>query len=319
MADNGKTVAVIGAGIAGLVTAKTLSQDGFDVCVFEKDTNLGGTWAPSRTYPGLRTNNTKQTYEFSDHPYPADTELSPRADEVRRYLESYADRFGIRERIRFNEEVLAVDRSPSNQGKWSIRSRSKSEANANYEGDFDFVDVCNGVFHRPKLPNVPGSEQFRGRVLHSSEVTESAYGEGDEVVVVGGGKSAFDCATYAASRGVNPTLVYRRAQWMAPRFLPGGRIPGDWLVTSRLMALFLRYHHSGAGQRWLHSVGRPLVWSWWTLIGLGWRKDLQIPASMIPAERLPAGIEKIGVGGDFYAVVNAKKGAQRTRTDCPFQ
>jgi dimethylaniline monooxygenase (N-oxide forming) len=86
--DNTKTVAVIGAGIAGLVTAKTLAQDGFDVQVFEKGNDLGGTWALSRTYPGLRTNNTKQTYEFSDHPYPDDTELSPRADEVRSYLES---------------------------------------------------------------------------------------------------------------------------------------------------------------------------------------------------------------------------------------
>jgi serine/threonine protein kinase len=80
------------------VTAKTLTEDGFDVRVFEQGPDLGGTWAASRTYPGLRTNNTKQTYEFSDHPYPDDTELSPRADQVRSYLESYADRFGIRPR-----------------------------------------------------------------------------------------------------------------------------------------------------------------------------------------------------------------------------
>lgn len=65
-ADAQKTVAVIGAGIAGLVTAKTLVQDGFEVCVLEKDADVGGTWAPSRTYPGLRTNNTLQTYELSD-------------------------------------------------------------------------------------------------------------------------------------------------------------------------------------------------------------------------------------------------------------
>ena len=110
--DTKNTVAVIGAGIAGLVTAKTLAQDGFDVRVFEKDADLGGTWAPSRTYPGLRTNNTKQTYEFSDHAYPDSTELFPRAEEVRRYMESYADRFEIRELTQFNKEVVAVDRSP---------------------------------------------------------------------------------------------------------------------------------------------------------------------------------------------------------------
>ncbi len=259
--DNKKTVAVIGAGIAGLVTAKTLTQDGFDVRVFEKDTDLGGTWAPSRTYPGLRTNNSKQTYEFSDHPYPDSTGLFPRAEEVRSYLESYADRFEIRERIRFNEEVVAVDRSSPQTGKFSIRCRHGDDRNTGYEGEFDFVVVCNGVFHRPKLPTVAGVDQFRGRILHSSEVTESAYQPGDKVVV-GGGKSAFDCAAYAARQSVNPVLVYRRPQWMAPRFLPGGRIPGDWLVTSRLMSLFLRYYHTNRIGRLMHSVGRPLVRLW---------------------------------------------------------
>ncbi len=39
-----KRVAVIGSGIAGLVIAKVLLHDGFDVVVFEKDDALGGTW-----------------------------------------------------------------------------------------------------------------------------------------------------------------------------------------------------------------------------------------------------------------------------------
>ncbi len=49
---------------------------------------------------------------------------------------------------------------------------------------------------------------------------------GDRIVVIGGGKSAFDCAAWAAQQGLSPTLLYRRAQWMVPRYLPGGRIPG---------------------------------------------------------------------------------------------
>ena len=43
----GSRVCVIGAGIAGLVTAKVLLEDGFDVSVFEKEATLGGVWAPS--------------------------------------------------------------------------------------------------------------------------------------------------------------------------------------------------------------------------------------------------------------------------------
>jgi dimethylaniline monooxygenase (N-oxide forming) len=46
-----KRVAVIGAGIAGLVTAKVLRDDAFDVVVFEQEPTIGGVWAATRTYP----------------------------------------------------------------------------------------------------------------------------------------------------------------------------------------------------------------------------------------------------------------------------
>ena len=106
-----KRVAVIGSGIAGLVTAKVLLHDGFDVVVFEKDDGLGGTWAPARSYPGLRTNNSKYTYAFSDYPYPAAVDAFPVADNVRDYLNGYADHFHIRERIRFNSRVVTINTS----------------------------------------------------------------------------------------------------------------------------------------------------------------------------------------------------------------
>lgn len=300
--DTNATVCVIGAGIAGLVTAKTLTQDGFDVQIIERDSNLGGTWAPSRTYPGLRTNNSKQTYEFSDFSYPDSADVFPYAEEVRSYLESYADHFDVRSRIRFNQEVVAIARASDNPNRLTVSCRSSAKDETTC--DFDFIVVCNGVLHIKNLPAIEGMNEFRGRILHSSEVTESTYRPGDKVIVVGGGKSAFDCATWAARSGVSPTLVYRRPQWMAPRFLPGGRIPGDWLLISRLMALFLRYYHPNTFERFMHSAGKPLVRLWWGFFALGWPKDLQMSSAFKPKERLPAGLEKIGIGGDFYAAVN---------------
>ena len=58
-------VCVIGAGISGLVTAKVFLADGFDVTVFEKEAELGGVWASTRTYPGLHANNPRETYAFA--------------------------------------------------------------------------------------------------------------------------------------------------------------------------------------------------------------------------------------------------------------
>ena len=46
-------VAVVGAGLAGLICARTLKDHGFDVTVFEKSEGLGGRAATRRVIPGL--------------------------------------------------------------------------------------------------------------------------------------------------------------------------------------------------------------------------------------------------------------------------
>ena len=49
-------VAVLGAGSSGLITAKTLQDDGFDITVFTRDRHAGGVYAQERLYPGLTMN-----------------------------------------------------------------------------------------------------------------------------------------------------------------------------------------------------------------------------------------------------------------------
>ena len=80
---SGSRVCVIGAGVSGLVTAKVLRADGFAVTVFEKANDVGGTWSRSRTYPGLRANNSRDAYRFSDFSYAPTTDEFPTAEQVR--------------------------------------------------------------------------------------------------------------------------------------------------------------------------------------------------------------------------------------------
>ena len=50
-------VGVIGSGIAGLITAHILLQDGFErVEVLTRDRSVGGVWSEERVYPGLQIN-----------------------------------------------------------------------------------------------------------------------------------------------------------------------------------------------------------------------------------------------------------------------
>ncbi len=61
-----RTVAIVGAGPAGLVAAKVLLVDGFDVTVFEKNASLGGIWSLQGSYYDLHTQQPGGTIEFSD-------------------------------------------------------------------------------------------------------------------------------------------------------------------------------------------------------------------------------------------------------------
>jgi dimethylaniline monooxygenase (N-oxide forming) len=61
-----KTVAVVGAGPSGLVAAKVLMDDGFDVTIFDRHKQLGGIWSADWAYADLRTQAVKGFMEFSD-------------------------------------------------------------------------------------------------------------------------------------------------------------------------------------------------------------------------------------------------------------
>src|SRR6188768_3706375 len=50
-----KSVAIVGAGFAGIATARVLSRLQHDVTVFEAAPDVGGVWSKTRSYPALKT------------------------------------------------------------------------------------------------------------------------------------------------------------------------------------------------------------------------------------------------------------------------
>jgi dimethylaniline monooxygenase (N-oxide forming) len=296
----GKTVCVVGAGIAGLVTAKVLRQDGFDVTVFEKMPTIGGVWAAPRTYPGLRTNNPRETYAFSDFPYPRTADEFPTAEQVREYLDAYVERFRLRPLLCLATEVVSISRVPAARFEVAVRpAGGGSEIEAL---PFDFVAVCNGVFSQPDLPDVPGRQRFSGAVLHSSELTAERV-RGKHVVVVGAGKSALDCAMVAAEEGAACTLVFRRPHWMVPRYF-FGRIRLDRLFVTRFAELLLPLHHRATrAERTLHALAAPLLRAWWNVQTRLVPRLCRMPAVMRPSTPLPSGLERSGVGDEFYQLL----------------
>ncbi|KAI6115957.1 hypothetical protein F5141DRAFT_637150 [Pisolithus sp. B1] len=88
-----ESVGIIGAGAAGLVTAHTLLQDGFEnVQLLTRDKSVGGVWERQRIYPGLSLNNVHGEFCFSSLPMPPpQNQKRLGGEDMRAYMETFAD------------------------------------------------------------------------------------------------------------------------------------------------------------------------------------------------------------------------------------
>ncbi|BAY93170.1 MULTISPECIES: flavin-containing monooxygenase [unclassified Tolypothrix] len=285
-----KQVCVIGAGISGLVSAKTFLEEGYEVTVFEKHKGIGGVWEKSRIYPGVTTQTPRDMYAFSDYPMPAFYPESPTGEQVRNYLESYAQHFGIAQRICFQAEVTNIARKTGEGTGWivTVKNHNNDQGKAKEEKhEFDFVLICNGTCNIPNTPSFPGKPEFMksgGLVLHSTDINDDSLIQGKRVVVIGFAKSAADIATFAADKASECTLVFRQASWKIPRYFLGF-INIKYLMLTRLGQVWFPYRKLRGVERLLHTVGKPLVWAFWRTLEMVLRLQLRLDAcGMLPEE-----------------------------------
>ncbi|KAF7137154.1 hypothetical protein RHSIM_Rhsim07G0030500 [Rhododendron simsii] len=217
-------VAIIGAGVSGLVTARELLREGHRVVVYEKSNQPGGTWVydtrvesdslgldPKREivhcslYSSLRTNLPRPLMGFSDYPFTdrvyGDPRNFPGHEEVLKFVKDFAREFGLTELIRFQTEVVRVERVESgndddDDDEWVVESRTSG---ASGEEEFQAVVVCTGHYAEPIVANLPGIEQWPGKQLHSHNYRVPDPFQNQVVVIIGSGPSAIDISREIAS------------------------------------------------------------------------------------------------------------------------
>ncbi|MGC1480821.1 MAG: NAD(P)-binding domain-containing protein [Chthoniobacterales bacterium] len=233
-------VAVVGAGAAGLVSAREARREGLDVVVYEASDRVGGVWVyreevgadPAGQRPGgrphgslyssLRTNLPKEVMAFRDFPFEGGRQF-PEHARVLAYLERFATEFGVVRQIRFKTPVEQV--MPKPDGGWLVRTAAG-------EDTFDAVMVCNGHYSRPRLPDLPGTGDFPSQMLHSRNYRHPEPFAGKRVVVIGSGASGTDLAGEIGR-------VASRVWWCATSFASEGGPGFDPVQRKALPRIFL--------------------------------------------------------------------------------
>jgi 4-hydroxyacetophenone monooxygenase len=204
-------VVVIGAGMSGILAAIRLEEAGIPYTVVEKNPAVGGTWYENR-YPGCRVDVANHFYCYSFEPSHDWPEFFSQRNELVAYFERTAAAHGITPRIRFETEVVAA-RWDEAEACWRVRLRTRSGeetllANA--------LVSAVGQLNRPKLPEIPGRERFRGPSFHSAEWDAAQDLTGKRVAVIGTGASAFQLVPEVAKQAAKLSVFQRSPPWMFP-------------------------------------------------------------------------------------------------------
>jgi cation diffusion facilitator CzcD-associated flavoprotein CzcO len=237
-------VAVVGAGVAGLATAKVLKQVGHQVVVYDRTPDVGGVWSETRRYPGVTTQSPRDTYALSDFPMPKDLPEWPNGEQVQAYLAAYARHFDLEPLLRLNTEVASAE--PDTTG-WTINGTER----------FDHLIVANGVFSEPELPTYEGVEDFTlagGRLCAASDFHDAESVRGQHVLTVGYGKSSCDVALEISQTAASTDVIARQMLWKVPRRI-GGVVNFKYLLLTRLGEALFPWQHRKGVEKFLHGRG----------------------------------------------------------------
>ncbi|MGK2741548.1 flavin-containing monooxygenase [Tepidicaulis sp. LMO-SS28] len=246
------SVAIIGAGVSGICTGIKLKEAGIEnFTIYEKASEIGGTWREN-TYPGCSCDVPLHMYQFSFDMRPDWSAKFVGSQDIKKYLESVVDKYGLRDHIRFNSEITDAT-FEERTGLWHIVCADGSKHTAN------MVAAGTGQLHRPIWPDIQGRETCQGTSWHSAEWNHDYDLKGKRVAVIGNGASAIQFVPEVAKEAGEVTIFQRSASWVLPR--PQREFYGweralykavPWLMNIQRWKiywfgelLFRAFHHSG--------------------------------------------------------------------------
>lgn len=205
---------IIGAGFIGLGIAQGLKTAEIAYDQVDASDDIGGNWYHG-VYETAHIISSKKITQFTHFPMDDDYPDFPSAQQMRDYLNNFANHFNLRPNIELKCTVTLV--KPIKNNLWEVTF--KSEQQPMYKRIYKGVIMCNGHHWCKRFPEFTGT--FNGDIIHSKDYKNPDQLRGKRVLVIGGGNSACDLAAEAARVGEKSVLSLRGSVWFIPKSFGG--------------------------------------------------------------------------------------------------
>ncbi len=210
-------VLIVGAGLSGIGAAHHLQVHcpKKTFLIVESREALGGTWDLFR-YPGIRSDSDMHTMGFSFRPW-TDEKAIAAGSTILNYLKETAAEYGIDRHIRYNHRVGQV-RWSSEQARWTVEME-RGPSHERTACTCSFLFMCTGYYNYDQghMPEFPGADRFRGRVVHPQQWPADLDYAGKQVVIIGSGATAVTLVPSMAKTAAHVTMLQRSPTYIVAR------------------------------------------------------------------------------------------------------
>jgi putative flavoprotein involved in K+ transport len=209
-------VVIVGAGPAGLATARELRRRGIEARILERGERLAWSW--ENLYDSLTLHTGKHLSKLPGLPFPRSAPLFPHRTDFIDYLNRYARHHGLAVET---DTLVTAAVPPADGGPWRLETSRGTVA-------ADALVMATGIMAGPNVVELPGRDAFAGRVLHSIEYRRPGPFVGRRVLVVGVGNSGGEIGSELARAGAEVTVAVRSGANVVPLTLGG--VPIQYLA-----------------------------------------------------------------------------------------
>ncbi len=237
-ARNDFDVLVIGAGLGGVCAGIKLGEAGFAYRVVERNAEPGGTWSDN-DYPGSGVDTPSHLYSYSFEQMSTWSRFYAKRAEINDYVAHCADKYGVSEHISFNTEARSA-RFDESLGRWIVELQGA-------DGTIETVTPravisAVGQLNVPKIPNLPGIEDFSGPMFHTAKWPAGTDLRGKRVAVVGTGASAMQLVPILAEQVSELVIFQRSKQWAGPNRKYFQEITDDQRILFSAIPMYLQWY-----------------------------------------------------------------------------